>query len=137
MQSRLTYLARIAYVGAAWLYVAGVLSIVFMAGMSLFSSAALWALHRELGYTIGFLVPIFIVLALVGRLPRRQVPLLSLLLILYIVQTILPVLRTSVPAVAALHPVNAMLVFVVALVHARRSRELVQLSQPMAAPIAS
>ena len=33
---------------------------------------------------------------------------------LYIVQTLLPIAKTSIPAVAALHPVNAMLLFALA-----------------------
>ncbi len=126
MSSRVMYGSRVAYVVAAWLFVAAVVATVFVAGLSLFYQSALWLTHMGFGYSVGYLVPVLIVLALLARMPRAYVPLLALLIVLYVVQTILPVLRDSVPIVAALHPVNAMLVFGVAVVHARRARELLQ-----------
>ncbi len=131
MNARVTYGARIVYQVAAWLFVAAVLATVFMAGISLFAQGTFWQNHKDFGYSVGLLVPVLIVLALLARIPRTHIPLLALLFVLYIVQTILPVLRGSAPFVAALHPVNAMLVFGVAVVHARRARELLQ---PLARP---
>jgi hypothetical protein len=52
-----------------------------------------------------------LVSAFVGRRPRRDVGIVLALLGLYIVQTILPGLRASAPVVAALHPVNALVLF--------------------------
>ena len=52
-----------------------------------------------------------IVTAVLAKVGRRRIGLSVLLLILYIVQTLLPAARSSIPAVAALHPVNAMLLF--------------------------
>jgi hypothetical protein len=46
------------------------------------------------------------------------------LFVLYVIQTILPILRGTVPVLAALHPVNALAVFLVALMHARRTRSI-------------
>jgi hypothetical protein len=124
--SRLTYVARVGYLVAAWLFVLAVVATVFVAGMSLFVGSTFWPAHMDFGYNVGLLVPVLIVLALLARLPRSHVPLLVLLIVIYVVQTLLPPLRASVPLAAALHPVNAMLVFLTAVVHARRARELLQ-----------
>ena len=56
-----------------------------------------------------------LIAAVVGRMPRAHVGLTGVLFILYIVQTSLPNARESSPAVAALHPVNAMVLLVLAI----------------------
>jgi len=112
---------RIAYLIAAWLFVAGVLVQIFLAGLSLFQSAVNWPTHREFGYAIGWLFLPLLALAVLGRLPRAVGRWLLLLLVAYVVQTLLPILRGGAPLIAALHPVMASVVLWSALVHARRA----------------
>ena len=69
---------------------------------------------------IGIVVAILLVTALIARLPRRDLGLVVLLVVLYVVQTLLPGLRSASPAIAALHPVNALLLFGVATWYAAR-----------------
>jgi hypothetical protein len=57
-------------------------------------------------------------------MPRRDVLITIGLLALYVVQTMLPEARTSAPFIAALHPLNAMLLFVAAAWYARETWRL-------------
>jgi hypothetical protein len=62
------------------------------------------------------------VVALVGGFGRRLIGLSALLLVLTIVQGLLPSLRTEVPWLAALHPVNALVLMGVTAAIGRYSR---------------
>jgi hypothetical protein len=92
---------------------------VFLAGLGVFDDPRSFITHREFGYTFGWLTLVVLVLALVGRLPRRIVGLTVLLLVLFAFQSIFVALRTSVPVVAALHPLNGFAILAVAAVVTR------------------
>ena len=47
---------------------------LFLAGLGVFDAYRNFVTHREFGYSFGWLALVMLVLALVGRLPRRQVP---------------------------------------------------------------
>jgi hypothetical protein len=51
-----------------------------------------------------------LVLALVGGMPRKYAGLSALLFVLFILQSVFVQLRDSMPAVAALHPLNGFLI---------------------------
>jgi len=130
MTTKIAYGVRSAYVVVAWLFVIAVLSQIFLAGLSLFASAANWKVRQEFGYGIGFLALLLMVLAFLGRIPRAIGLWLALLLVVYAIQPILPNLRRDMPWVAALHPLNALAVFWIALTHARRARVEFAMPQP-------
>jgi Ni,Fe-hydrogenase I cytochrome b subunit len=113
---------RLAFVAVAWLFVACVMVQVFLAGLGVFADGENFNLHREFGYLFGWLTLILLVLALAGRLGRRWIGLSALLLVLFALQSVFVALREVIPAAAALHPVNALAIFYVALVVARGSR---------------
>lgn len=128
----MTQAFRVAYAAVATLFVAGVLVQVFLAGLAVFG-AGQWTVHAEFGYGIALLT---FVLPLLAWRARGGLVLLSLgLLVVAQVQTELPSLREDLPVVAALHPVNALLVFGLGLVAARRSISLV--SQSRSGPASS
>jgi hypothetical protein len=115
-------IGRRLHAGLAWLFVAAVLVQVFLAGLGIFSAEVGFGWHVEFGYTVIGLVTLGVLLsAIAGALPRREMGLSLLLLVLYVVQTALPQARASLPAVAALHPVNAVLLFTLGGIIARRS----------------
>ena len=119
--------ARWGFVGATWLFVACAVVQVFLAGLAVFSiPSGDFAAHRGWGYTFGYLVLIILVLALLGRMPRRLVGLSVLLLVLFFLQSVFVALRTDYPSVAALHPVNGFLIILVALIMGRDGWRLVQ-----------
>jgi len=122
----MTNIARLAHVAAAWLFAAGVLVQGYLAGaaMGQLGGSGDFSVHLTVGYTLGILALAVPILAIVGRFPRSQVGWSALLLLLYIVQTSLPFARADSPAIAALHPANAMILLVLAVVVAVRARRL-------------
>jgi hypothetical protein len=118
-------IARWVHLAAAWLFVAGVLVQGYLAGVGLAQLGGSGDLsqHIAFGYSVmGILALGVLVFAIVGRFPRGHVGLSVLLVILYVVQTSLPYARASSPAIAALHPVNAMVLLGLAIMVAVRAR---------------
>jgi hypothetical protein len=93
--------------GLAWVAIAGFAVQFYLVGAALFGLTT-FQLHRIVGYLLVLLVALLLILALAGLLGRRVIGLSVLLLVLVAVQALLPSLRTSVPWLAALHPVNAL-----------------------------
>jgi hypothetical protein len=108
---------RLVHVAAAVVFVVAILVQVFLAGAALIQlgGSGDFRTHMDFGYTwVGLAALLVVVTAALARVGRRRIGLSVLLLVLYIIQTILPVARETLPAVAALHPVNAMLLFALA-----------------------
>jgi len=93
--------------GLAWLIVAGLVAEFYLAGAALFGVTPSFQLHRALGGILTIATVLLLVVALVVRLGRRLTGLVALLVALMIVQAALPSLQSIVPALAALHVVNA------------------------------
>ncbi len=107
----------------AWVWVVGVVIQVGLAGLGLFGVAGM-DLHVGFGYTLPYVPMVMMVLVLVARPGRRLVLLtLALLILGTFVQPTLPLLRSFAPLVAALHPPNALLVFWLGIVVARRATD--------------
>jgi heme A synthase len=112
------------HAAAAVAFVAAILVQVFLAGAAIanLGGSGDFATHIEFGYTwVGLAGLALVVTGIVARRPRRDVGMTLGLLALYVIQTALPALRDSVPSIAALHPVNAMLLFALAAWYARRA----------------
>lgn len=100
----------------------GLLAIqVFLAGVALFG-AGTFAGHRDFGYLLS-LLPLFLVVAAVVARAGRLVWLSVALLVLTFVQTALPLVREDLPYVAALHPVNALVLVLLTATIGRRAME--------------
>ena len=109
---------------AAVLFVVAIVVQVFLAGAALanLGGSGDFSTHIEFGYTGIFIVwLILLVTAIAARRPRSEIGITLILFAIYIVQTILPSLKSSAPTIAALHPVNALLLFGVAAWYARRA----------------
>ena len=106
--------ARTAYPVVAGLFVACAIIQVFLAGLGVFDDPSSFITHRNFGYMIGWLTLVLLVVALVGRMPRRFVGLAVLLLVLFSLQSVFVALREDMPAVAALHPLNGFCILAVA-----------------------
>lgn len=118
-------LARLGFVTGAWLFLVCLLIQVFLVGLDIFAGLG-GSIHRDFAYLYGWLAPILVLLAGVARVPSMTRSLTILLLILFAVQTVLPSLRDQFPLLAALHTVNALAVFALAIVVARRATALIQ-----------
>lgn len=123
---------RIAYVPLIWLFSAGVLAQVFLAGLALFVGPGSWALHANLGYILHLTPLLIAAAALIGGLRRDTLFLVAALFVVTAVQPLLPLLRTDLPVAAALHPVLALLIFALASVLAVRA-----VSDARAGPVAA
>lgn len=123
----MTRWGRWVHAGAAWLFAIGVLVQGYLAGQAMpeLGGGGDFESHRTIGFTVmGILALVVLAAALIGRLPRSQVALSVLLFVLYIVQTSLPGLGGSSPAIAALHPANAMVLLGVAVGIGLRARRV-------------
>lgn len=115
---------RAAHLFVAWAFVAAILIQVFFAGLFNFGDSSYRALHRNFGYALLFLPLAMLILAPLGRLPRRAILLDGVLLLLYFIQTGLPQVRDFV-VIPALHPVLALFMFGLASMLAVRARGFV------------
>jgi hypothetical protein len=108
-------LSRYAYTVAAWLFVLGILTQVFLIGLSLLGGRPGWQTHVGLGHSLSILVLLMVILAYTGRMPRPVKPLTWLALVTYVLLAdVVIFMRGSAPLVAALHPVLAVLLFGIA-----------------------
>jgi hypothetical protein len=103
-------IARTAYPIVAGLFVACAVIQVFLAGLGVFDDPNAFVTHRNFGYLFGWLTLVLLVIALVGRMPRRYVGLAVLILVLFALQSVFVALREDMPALAALHPLNGFLI---------------------------
>jgi hypothetical protein len=123
----LRHYARWGFLLAAWLFVVCLLVQVFLAGLGVFGvPAGDFSSHRSWGYTFGFLILVLVVLALVGRLSRREIGLSLLLIVMFALQSVLVGLKVDYPTLAALHPLNGFGILLVAIYVALGARHYVR-----------
>jgi len=124
-------LVRYLFAAMAALFAVGVVAQVFLAGMAVFGAGS-WDDHVEFGYLVAIFPVLVIPLAALARAGRGSVWLTVAALVVAQVQTFLPWFRADVPWIAALHPVNAMVVFGLAVIIARRALALARGPLPAA-----
>jgi hypothetical protein len=98
----------------AWIFVACVVVQTYLAGLGVFDRPGTFLTHRDFGYMFGILTLVMIVLAVVGRLPRRVLGASAGLLALFALQSVFIAFRADVPTLAALHPVNGYVILLLA-----------------------
>jgi hypothetical protein len=118
-------LARGLYLLCAGLLAAGIVVQVFLAGAGALVQSSYWAGHRSLGQSLGLLAIVMLVVGLFGRLPWRLHALNALAYVLFVMQYIFLWLLPSVaPILRALHAVNALAMFALAVYLVRRAWQL-------------
>lgn len=128
-------LARLTLLAGSWLLVACLVVQLFLVGLDVFgTSGEVGTVHRDFAYLYGWLAPALVLLAMLGRAPRWFTVGTVVLLVLFAIQTYLPSLQDSIPLLAASHAVNALAVFWLAVVIARRARHLLEPRQPSGGP---
>lgn len=117
---RVRLLARIGYILAAWMPVALVVVQVFHAGHAVLVSPGDWQAHRTLGEMFSIPILPMVVLSVVGWMPIRFTATGLVLFGLYTLQFLLVYHPAeALPWLAALHPVNALALFALAVSAAR------------------
>ena len=126
--------ARWLFLVLVWIYLAGILVQVFLAGMGLFGTSRDFEPHVGLGWILHLVPVLLLIAAAVARVGRRLLWWTTALLIVQFIQPLLALLRNDVPLVAAFHPVLALIVFWLALTIGMKAWQLVR--EPTAAAAA-
>jgi hypothetical protein len=110
---------RALHAATAAVFAASLVGQVFLAGLAIpqLGGNGSFATHRDFGYLIGLITLLVLVTAVIARMSRRRIAQSAGLLGLYVVQSSLPYI--GVGAIEALHPVNAVAMFVAAAWYAR------------------
>ena len=113
--------ARQVHAWVAWGFVASIVIQVFLAGLAIpqLGGNSDFAAHQGFGYAIFFIAIALVVAAVAARAGQRRILQSLGLLGLYIVQSILPNLDPGLSIAAALHPLNAMIMFGLGIWYAR------------------
>ena len=125
------HVGRVVHMGVTYVFLAGVVLQPFLIGLWLFGAVSTSDLHTGLGYIL--LIPgcpLLLIAALFGRLPRREMLLTLAVIVDTFVQVSLPSFRTDLPAVAALHPVNFLVLVIMLWTLGRWDRLLIQGDAP-------
>ena len=128
------------HVVAAVLFVATIVIQVFLAGSAIanLGGSGDFAAHTGFGYTVVGLASLLVLLtAIAARVGRRRIAIAFGMLVLYVVQTMLPYAKTSAPWVAALHPVNALFMFGIAIWYVRGAWRDRAVARPLVPPATS
>jgi hypothetical protein len=107
----------------AWLVVGAIVVQVLLAGLSIaqLGGTGSFLTHVEVGRIFGLVFLLLVVTALLAGAGRRRVLQAAGLLGLFVIQSILPYMDEALglPIIAALHPVNALVMFGLAVLYAR------------------
>jgi Family of unknown function (DUF6220) len=115
---------RRGFLVVSWLFVAGLIAQVYLAGIGVFTGN--FAIQVGTGYALGLLPLLLLLLGAIGRVGRRDLVLSLILFLQGILQSIFIFQRASAPAVAALHPVNGVLMLIIGIYLAIDARRLLR-----------
>jgi mercuric ion transport protein len=132
--------ARLVYIGLAWAFLASVIVQVFLVGTALFAGSGFQP-HIWFAAVVHAIPLLMLAAGALGRVGRRRLGLAALAFVVISVQAMLPLLRPTVPLLAALHPVGALAIFWLAVMavrsvpgYAQRSEVRARQAEPAASP---
>jgi hypothetical protein len=111
--------ARVVFFGLSAIYLLAVVVQFFLAGLGAFGATTFDA-HEAVGYILAGGALLLLATSVVGRLPRRLFLVTLLLVVVNGIQ--IGLAQIDVEELAALHAVNALVVFIVAHTLMQRSR---------------
>jgi Family of unknown function (DUF6220) len=114
-------LARQLHALAAWVFVGAIVIQVVLAGLAIpqLGGNGNFGTHEGFGYAITLFGILLVAAAAIARAGNRRILQAIGLFVLYIIQTILPNLDPGLSFAAALHPLNAMILFGLSVWYAR------------------
>ncbi|HEY8168531.1 MAG TPA: DUF6220 domain-containing protein [Candidatus Limnocylindrales bacterium] len=122
---------RRGFLVVAWIFIIGLIAQVYLAGVGVFAGS--FTTHRDMGYIVSLLPVLLLLFGAIGRVGRRDLVLSLVLLLQGILQSILVFQRVSAPNVAALHPVNGVVMLIIGLVLGVDAWRLLREDRPAAA----
>lgn len=120
---------RWAFLVGVGLFLVGVAYQTYLAGIFILGTASSGP-HIDLGWILHLAPVLILIVAAIGRVGARTLWWIAALVISVGIQPFLPGLRSELPWAAALHPVNALIIFWLALTIGLRAWALVR--QPAA-----
>jgi hypothetical protein len=108
-------IARPVHLVVAGLLVIGLFAQIFLAGLGVFAGGPNFETHRQFGYWLTLLPVILVVTSIVGRFGRLAAIAAAVMFGQFILQSVFVAMRESTPEVAALHPVNGVVVLLIAI----------------------
>jgi hypothetical protein len=125
---------RYALLGFSWLFLAAIVVQVYFAGLMLFGEEGGRELHENTGYILGTAGGLFLLLPALARAGATTIILGVVLTLVTFFQPNLTFARDTSPIIAALHPVNALLIVALSVVLILRARALVRIERGAPAP---
>ena len=118
---------RIVHLVVAAAVLAGIVAQPFLIGLFLFGAVTTPDLHTAVGYGLfEFGIPLLLIAALLARLPKAEMLLTLGLMVDIFLQVLLVNLRDTSSVLAALHPLNAFALLLIAITVVRRDRVLLR-----------
>jgi hypothetical protein len=127
---------RFALLGFSWLFLVAVVVQVYFAGLMLFGQEGGRGLHENTGYILGTAGGLFLFLPALARAGASTIIMGVVLTLVTFFQPNFTFARGT-PVIAALHPVNALLILALAILLVRRATELVRENHPVGVPATS
>jgi hypothetical protein len=119
---------RYALLGFSWLFVVAVVVQIYFAGLMLFEQQGGRGFHENTGYIPGTAGGLFLFLPALARAGATTIIMGVVLTLVTFFQPNLTFARDT-PVIAALHPVNALLIFTLSVVLIRRATVLVRIER--------
>ena len=111
--------------GVVGLFVLGIFVQVYLAGRGAFGASSFSA-HRTFGDIIGWFPPVILLLTLLHRRTRNRVDVIHSILLVVLFEVQFALADLEHPNVGAFHPVNGLLILLVALSLVRRDLRAVR-----------
>lgn len=124
---------RFVLLGYSWLFVAAIVVQVYFAGLLLFGQEGGQGLHETTGYILGTAGALFLLLPALARAGTSAIIVGVVLALITFFQPNLTFARDDSPLIAALHPVNALLIVALSVWMVRRATGLVRQERGRAA----
>lgn len=122
---------RWSYIVFVWLLLGAVILQFFFAGLGVFGGANGFALHRNFGYALTFIMLLGVVVAIAARLPGRIIGLTVVLPLLVVLQSVfIAFWESGQTTLAAFHVLNGLAIFALSGSLALRSRAFVPVRPP-------
>jgi hypothetical protein len=120
--------ARKIYALGATLFAASIVLQVFFAGLGVLVSAQYWGMHAAFGFIVGLFPLVLLPIGMIARLPWRLVALTALAFVLFVLQFVFLWVAPQIglPLLRALHAVNALAMFWLALDLSRQAWQAVR-----------